>query len=179
MNCLRRYTHWQSKRLYWEMAPRQTVAGKGTQENFSATWLIVSGLRVVVYFLGCFWPVFLPVSVFGLTQVPSWGLMHLSAKMDSSVRCSGRLAGPMMGWHLLPACSPSQILPVSFLRLHISYQVILLWDNSCKWLLLCLAKVGGFSQQFTNRIAAVLMVLYQYHQPHLRIQNVHTYTLVL
>ena len=50
----------------------------------------VSGLMVVVCFLGYFWPVILPVSIFGLTQVPSWGLMHLSAKMDSSVRCSGR-----------------------------------------------------------------------------------------
>ena len=27
------------------------------------------------------------------------------------------------------------------------YRDLLLWDNSCKWLLSCLAKVGGFSQQ--------------------------------
>ena len=33
--------------------------------------------------------------------------MHLSAKMDSSVKVSGRLAGLITGWHLHPAPPPS------------------------------------------------------------------------
>ena len=37
---------------------------------------------------------------------------YLSAKMDSSVRVSGRLAGHILGWCLLPPFGLSQILPV-------------------------------------------------------------------
>ena len=44
-----------------------------------------------VSFLGCLWPIILLVPIFGLTQGPSWWCTHLSAKMDSSVRVSGRL----------------------------------------------------------------------------------------
>ena len=39
---------------------------------------------------------------------------HLSAKIESSVRLSGRLAGHILSWHLLPPFGLSQILPVSF-----------------------------------------------------------------
>ena len=67
-----------------------------------------------VSFPGCLWPIILLVSIFGLTQGPFWWHLHLSAKMDSSVRVSGRLAGHIMGWHLLLPFGPSQILPVSF-----------------------------------------------------------------
>ena len=67
-----------------------------------------------VSFPGCLWPIILLVPIFGLTQGPSWWCAHLSAKMDSSVSVSGRLAGHIMGWHLLPPFGPSRILPVSF-----------------------------------------------------------------
>ena len=54
-------------------------------------------------FLGCLWPVISLMPTFGLTQGPSWWVhAHLSAKMDSSVNVSGRLAGRIMGWRLLP-----------------------------------------------------------------------------
>ena len=63
-----------------------------------------------VSFLGCLWPIILFVTIFGLTQGPSWWREHLSAKTESSVRVSGRLAGHIMGWHLLPLLGPSQII---------------------------------------------------------------------
>ena len=47
MNCLRRHMCWQSKRFYWERAPRWEQQGKETQENCSAAWLTVSGFMVM------------------------------------------------------------------------------------------------------------------------------------
>ena len=49
------------------------------------------------------------------TQGPSWRHMHLSAKMDSSMRVSGRLAGHATSRHrrLLPF-SPPQFFPLVF-----------------------------------------------------------------
>ena len=44
-----------------------------------------------------------------------WRHMNVLAKMDSRVRASGRLAGHMISWHLLPPFGPSLILPVSSL----------------------------------------------------------------
>jgi hypothetical protein len=41
-----------------------------------------------------FWP------IFGLTKGPSWWCTHLSNKMDSSMKYSGRLIGHK-DWHLL------------------------------------------------------------------------------
>ena len=62
-----------------------------------------------------------------LTQGPSWWHAHLSAKMDSSLSVSGRLAGHIMGWNLLPPFGPSRILPVNFLwQHHIPYWDLLL-----------------------------------------------------
>ena len=120
-----------------------------------------------ISFLGHLWPIILLVPIFGLTQGPSWWCMHLSAKMDSSMRISQRLVGHIMAWHLLLPCGPTRILLVSFTRQHcVPYPDLLLWDSSCKWLLSCLAKVGSFGQQFPNRIAP--MKLCHHHQPYLQ-----------
>ena len=102
--------------------------GKGTQENCSVTWFAVSSFTVMGLVSDCLWPII-------LTQGPSWRRTHLSAKMDSRVRLSGRLAGHIisfllllappeffwvsftrhtMGWRVLPPLGPSRILPVSF-----------------------------------------------------------------
>ena len=59
-----------------------------------------------------FWVVF--GQVFVLTQGPSWYKMYLSAKMDSNVRLSGRLAGHIMDLCLLPPFRSSGVLLVSF-----------------------------------------------------------------
>ena len=71
----------------------------------------------------------------------------------SSVRASGRLAGLIMGWHLLPPPGPSQIPLVGFWQPHhVPYQNFPLWDNSCKRLLSCLAKARGFGQWLPNSV---------------------------
>ena len=125
---------------------------------------LVSGLSLASHLA---WP------IFGLTQCSSWWHARLSAKMDSSVRASGRLAGRIissllplappkfflvsftrhiMGWLPLPPFGPSQKGGgVNVQRQHrVLYQDLLLRDNSCKCLSSCLAKVDGFGQQFPN-----------------------------
>ena len=84
--------------------------GKGAQENCSTMWLAVSGFMVIGLVSGLslashpacahIWP----------DSGPSWGCAHFSAKMNSSVMVSGRLAGHIVGWHLLPPIGPSHIL---------------------------------------------------------------------
>ena len=66
---------------------------------------LVSGLSLASHLA---WP------VFGVTQGPSWWHAHLSAKTDSSMKHSGKLAGHIMGWHVLSPSGPFRILPVSF-----------------------------------------------------------------
>ena len=65
--------------------------GKGTQ-NCSATWLAVSGFMVMGWVSRLSPASHLACPTFGPTQGPSWWRTHLSAKMDSSVRVSGRWA---------------------------------------------------------------------------------------
>ena len=64
MNCLRRHTCWQNKRLYWEGVPRQTAVGSGNQEDCSAMWLTVGfygdGINFRVVFGQWFWHRLLP-----------------------------------------------------------------------------------------------------------------------
>ena len=47
MNCPKRHTCWQSKRLYWEGCLGGEQQGKRTQEDCSATWLTASGFMVM------------------------------------------------------------------------------------------------------------------------------------
>ena len=66
--------------------------GNGTEENCSAVWLAVSSFLVMeLISRSLAWP------VFGLTQGPSWWCVYLAAKMDSSEKDSGRLAGQYYG----------------------------------------------------------------------------------
>ena len=64
-----------------------------------------------VSLLACLWPIILPVSIFGRIQGASCSV-PLSVKMRSRVRVSGRLAGSIVSWCLLPPFGLSQILPV-------------------------------------------------------------------
>ena len=98
-------------------------------------WFTVPGFAVMGF---VFW--FSPAShragpIFGLTQGPPCGCPHLSAKLDSSVRVSGRWVGCMVSSLLFV---PSQILPVRNSTFFLSD--FLLQDNSGKWLSSCLAK---------------------------------------
>ena len=70
-----------------------------------------------ISFQGHLWSVILLVLTFGLTQGPFLSHMHLSAKVDSSLRNPGSLAHTM-GWDLLSHFGSSQILLVSFLQQH-------------------------------------------------------------
>ena len=93
--------------------PRRTALPRGSKSwvhgNGVSSWLSLAS--------------HLAWSMFVLTQGPSWWQVNLSAKMDSSAKDSGRLIRHLMGWHLLPAFGPSQILPVSFQWQHlICYQ---------------------------------------------------------
>ena len=94
--------------------PGREQQGKGTQENCSATWLAVSGFMVVGLVSGLSLANHLAWPVSGLTQGPSWRRVHRSGKRGSSEEESGRLAGHIMGWRLLPPLGPSRILPVRF-----------------------------------------------------------------
>ena len=75
----------------------------GTQEDCSATWLAVAGFPVGLV-SGRLWPI-------TLTQGPSWWRAQHSAKMDSSEKDSGKLAG-CVGRSLLSPFELSQILLV-------------------------------------------------------------------
>ena len=102
MNCPRRHTRWQSKRLYWEGAlGRRTRVRKPRPAlpHGSQAWI----LWCWGYFLGCLWTI-------TLSQGPSWWCMHWSAKMDSR-EDSGRSVGHT-DWHLLFAFDLSQVLLV-------------------------------------------------------------------
>ena len=87
-------------------SPGREQWGQGTQENCSAWWLEVSGFRVMGLVSGLSLASHLAVPTFGLIQGPSWRHTNLSAKMDSSAKVSGRLAGHIVGWRLLPRFRP-------------------------------------------------------------------------
>ena len=87
-NDLSEETHVLTKQeIFWEGAPRQRAAGKGTQENClvvpTAMWLAVSGFKVMELVSG--------LSLAShLTQSPSWWCMSCSAKIDAREKDSGR-----------------------------------------------------------------------------------------
>ena len=81
--------------------------GKGIQENCSATWLAVLGAVVMGLVSRLSLANHLAWPIFGLTQGPSLWREHLSAKMDSSMKDSGRLVRHIMGWCLLSSFGPS------------------------------------------------------------------------
>ena len=92
------------------MEPRRTALPHGSQLGFMQMGL-VSRLSLASHLA---WPMFC------LTQ-PPWWHAHLSVKMDSSEKDSGRLVGHK-DWYLFPSFGPSLILPVTFLwQQHILY----------------------------------------------------------
>ena len=61
--------------------PRRTAPSRGSVSHFMGMEL-VSGLSLANH---------LDQSIFGLSQGPSWWHVHLSAKMQTSTKCSERL----------------------------------------------------------------------------------------
>ena len=92
MNCPRRHTCWQSKRLYWEGASEQRAARWGNPKDCSAPWFVVScGFYSLVKGL---------ISRVSLVSHFSWPLLwlevlpggaHISTKIDSRKKDSGML----------------------------------------------------------------------------------------
>ena len=74
--------------------------------------------------MGWLVPNHLAWAIFGLTQGPSWWLTHLSAKMDSSMKDSGRLVGHIVSSLLLLA-------PPEFSQLVFSGSTMFLIGTSC------------------------------------------------
>ena len=72
-----------------------------------------------ISFLGSLWPVILLVPIFGSIQGPHWQHEHLSIKMISSVRVSGRLVFPP-SFQPLPDSSGRPQLVSSMLVIKIS-----------------------------------------------------------
>ena len=109
-NELSRETHTDKAKCFiGKGCPGREQQGKGTQENCSATWLLVSGFIVT----GSQLSRLSPASHLAYIHIwsDSWQHIHLSVSMVSSKRISGRLAEYIMGWHLLPPFGSSQILP--------------------------------------------------------------------
>lgn len=74
--------------------PKQKTSlrrGKGTQENQSAMWFAASGFMVIRCVSRFFLASHLVWLICCLIQDSSWWCLHLSAKMDSRFRVSGRL----------------------------------------------------------------------------------------
>ena len=106
---------------------------KGTQENCSATWLAVSGFMVMGLVSGLSLPNH-------LTQSLSWGCTPCLAKWMPERRILG--GGRTCGFSF----DLSQTLPVGGGLLVLCSLQGPPVNNSCKWLLWCLARVGSFNQ---------------------------------
>ena len=103
--------YWQSKRLYWEGALAWRAAAWANPGGLLCHGLAVSGFmliglafRVVSGQSSCLCPYLVWVS---------WWRAHLSAKMDSRMRVSGRLAY-ILGWRLLPPWAPPEFSRLVF-----------------------------------------------------------------
>lgn len=89
-------------KTFVEMAPRPDVLGVRNPGGLLCHVAhSLSGLMAVVLLSRLFLASLLACVHIWSDSGSLQGLMHLSAKMDSSVGCSGRLAGHRMGWHLL------------------------------------------------------------------------------
>ena len=94
-----------------------------------------SGFMVMRLVSGWFWPII-------LIQSLSWWRMHCSAKVDVSKRDSGKWTDKRCLLSTFPELF--RLVVAYFFR--VPYQDLLSENNSCKWLLWCLARVGGFDQ---------------------------------
>ena len=72
--------------------PHGEKQGRGTQENFSAMWLSVSGFMRMGLASGLSLASHFAWPTLGLAQGPSWWCVHFSAMMDSSTKDPERLA---------------------------------------------------------------------------------------
>ena len=137
MNCYKGHRCWQRRGFIGKGCLGGEQQGQGTQENGPTTWLRFYGNGV---------------SLQVVSGPPFWLRILLEAHTpphQDGFQCEG--FWEVGRTYLFPPLRPSWNLPVSFQRLHLRlYQDLLLVGNSGKWLSLCLAKAGSFSQQFPN-----------------------------
>ena len=145
MNCLRRHTCWQSKRLYWEGATRQRTAGCGNPGE-----LLCHGARSLRFYGKGL------VSELSLASHLARGTWSGSGSFLVVGSCQPRWSPAPRIWGRWLSPSSHGPLPyppnLSSGQHHVPYQGLLLWDNSCKWLLSRLVKVGSFSQWSPTKI---------------------------
>ena len=91
---------------------RRTALTHGSQSQVLWWWIQPSRLSLTNRdnLACCLWL----VHIFGVTQGPFCWCSHLSAKTDSSVRVSGRLAGHITDWQFLPPFWPLLNSPGQF-----------------------------------------------------------------
>ena len=111
--------------------------GKGTQENYFATWLAVPCFMGLELVPGFSLASHLPPPLLGLAQGPPWWHAHLSVKMDSSTKASGRLVVSSLLW------APPKFCLVVFREAPSS-----LSGPHANGYYIGLAKMGGFSHCF-------------------------------
>ena len=117
--------------------------GTGIQEDRSTTWLAVSGFMVMALISG--------LSLANHSDSASFLVAHASLGQDGLQRRGFWDVGRT--YELASPFDLSQILLVGGgLLVHVPYQDLLQKNNSCKWLLWCLARVGGFSQCFPLKL---------------------------
>ena len=137
------------------LTKQQTWLGRGTQVESSRVrepgrTALSRGSQSLVLrewgqFQGCLWPIVLLGSYLVWLGVLYRGLWGSRPRWIPASRILG-------GWLSLPFCWPFPNSPgESSEQHHVAHQSLLLWDSSSKWLLLCLAKVGCFSQGPTNK----------------------------
>ena len=145
MTCPRRHTCWQSKRLYWEVAPGRRSAGWRSPgalfcqvahnlqfDGNGVSFRVVSGrLSCPVHTWsgpGSFLVALTPLSQDGSQSQGSWEVGHLLPPLGAPQVLLGIPQGSTL-FLTRPSC----------------------WDNSWEQLLSCLAEVGGFRQWSPNK----------------------------
>lgn len=99
-----------SERLHWEGMARQRAAGSGNPGELLCHRFTVSGFRIMGFVSRLSLACHLACAYIWYDRGPSWRYTCLSAKVDSNMRASWRLAGHIMGLQRLPPFGSSQIL---------------------------------------------------------------------
>ena len=138
------HTCWQSRHFIGRGHSGKEQQGEGAREDCSVTWLAITGFTGIGV---SFWV----VSGLSSCSTSTWfGPGYLLVERGSLSQDGFQR---QVSWEvgcLLPPTGPSHIPPLGFGVDRVPYQDFLLWGNSCKLLLLCLAKGGSLGQWSPN-----------------------------
>lgn len=154
---------WLSERLSWDGMYRQRAAGSGNPGELLCHVFTVSGFRIMGSVSRLSLAHHLACSYIWHDCGPSCRYTHLSAKVDSIMRASWRLAGHIMGLHFLLLVAPPK-----FCQLVFSSSTMFLMGTSCCEATCedasghhCTWTKGGFSQCFPN--PSTIFVLWKWN----------------